>query len=72
MSKHFRYVTGLSPYEYLLIQRVERAVTLLRTTNDSVSSIAYECGFGGQANFTRMFKRITGLTPSECRNMCNK
>ncbi len=67
LSAHFKLVTGIAPYEYLLIQRIERAVTLLRESNKTNMSIAEECGFGNLANFNKIFKRITGLTPRECR-----
>ncbi len=67
LSAHFKLITGIAPYEYLLIQRIERAVTLLHKTSKTNMTIAEECGFGNLANFNKIFKRITGITPRECR-----
>ena len=67
LSAHFKLVTGIAPYEYLIIQRVERAVTLLRETSLSVAQTAQSCGFSNLANFNKAFKKITGMTPREYR-----
>ncbi len=67
LSALFKNVTGVSPYEYLLLQRIERAVGMLITTNSSITDIAYECGFRSQANFNKKFKHITGTSPSAYR-----
>lgn len=71
LSTHFKMITGISPYEYLIIQRIELAVTLLRETNLSVTETAQNCGFTNLANFNKAFKRITGMTPREYR-LCRK
>ncbi len=71
LSTHFKLITGISPYEYLIIQRIELAVTLLRETNLSVTETAQNCGFTNLANFNKAFKRITGMTPREYRQ-CKK
>jgi AraC-like DNA-binding protein len=47
--------------------RVERALHLLRTSEDKVITIAFDCGFGNLANFHRVFARQTGSTPSRWR-----
>ena len=69
LNKHFRHITGASPYEYLILLRIERAIELLRSTDDTILDIACDCGFGTHANFSKLFRRITGITPSECRSM---
>lgn len=71
LCTHFRIVTGISPYEYLLIRRVERAVSLLAETDLSVLSIAQMCGFDHASNFNKKFKHITGMTPREYRAIRN-
>ncbi len=70
-TKHFKCITGVTPYEYLLLQRIENASRLLLDTELSVLEIAYECGFNSHSNFNKIFKRITGLSPKEFRNRRN-
>ena len=63
LSTHFKLITGVSPYEYLIIQRIELAVRMLRDTSLSVTETARKSGFTNLANFNKAFKRITGMTP---------
>ncbi len=48
---------------------VQEIKSRLRTTNDSVQSIAYDMNFPDQSFFTRYFKKLTGMTPTEFRAM---
>lgn len=66
-SAAFKAVTGIAPYEYVLIRRVERAVQLLRETDQTVLAVAAECGFRSLASFNKLFKKITGVVPSAVR-----
>lgn len=66
-STVFRRVTGVSPYEYLLLQRIERAVGLLRTTDQTIIEVSQSCGFRNLANFNKAFKSTTHMTPSAYR-----
>lgn len=66
-STVFRRVTGISPYEYLLLQRIERAVGLLRKTDITILEVAQSCGFRNLANFNKTFKKVTSMTPSDYR-----
>jgi AraC family transcriptional regulator len=59
----FKQSTGLTPYQYVLQQRIERAKQLLRQGNRAIADVALECGFTSQSNFTRAFRRATGMTP---------
>ncbi len=68
-SSQFKLVTGMSPYDYLLTVRMERAVEMLRNTDQNVLSVALACGFSSTAAFNKVFKKSTGLTPSELRKM---
>jgi AraC-like DNA-binding protein len=61
----FKEETGLSPQQYLLAKRVERACDLLGNTDLSVSEIAIRSGFSTDAQFCKLFKRETGLTPGQ-------
>ncbi|MEM6436615.1 MAG: helix-turn-helix domain-containing protein [Cyanobacteria bacterium P01_D01_bin.115] len=64
----FKQSLGLSPYQYLLQQRVERAKQLLKHTADkSIVEIALECGFNSHSHFGRKFRQLTGITPKAYR-----
>ena len=66
-SKAFRRSFGQSPHNYVIERRVERAKTLMRTTNDPLSQIATACGFADQAHLARVFRRVTGQAPNVWR-----
>ena len=59
--------TGFTPYQYLLIFRVEKAKLLLTDPVLQVKQIGKEVGFNHVNHFIQHFKRITGLTPGEYR-----
>jgi AraC family transcriptional regulator len=63
----FKASFGVSPYQYVLNLRVERAKTLLCDDEQSLADIAVQCGFSHQEHMTRMFRRFTGLTPGRYR-----
>ena len=68
LSTQFKSVTGLPPYSYLLLKRIECAVTLLRESDMPILTVAQECGFDNLANFNKTFKHITGMTPRDYRS----
>lgn len=63
----FRETTGMSPYQWLLAERMEQCRLLLRRTDLPLVEIALSCGFSDQSHFTRMFKRAQGLSPGRWR-----
>ncbi|MBK1783863.1 helix-turn-helix domain-containing protein [Prauserella cavernicola] len=67
LTRHFRAVTGTTPLQWLLIQRVRRAQELLETTNDSVDTIAEAAGMGSAATLRRHFHRTVGVPPDAYR-----
>ena len=69
LSRQFKSKIGLSPYEYLLNLRLNRAKELLVTTGLSVSEISRQCGFVNQSGFLRLFKRVQGCTPLQYRKL---
>ncbi|AJO78301.1 AraC family transcriptional regulator [Pseudomonas sp. MRSN 12121] len=66
-SRVFRRSYGMSPYQYLLHCRIERAKALISTSDRSLLQIALDTGFAGASQFSRTFRRIVGLAPSELR-----
>jgi len=63
----FKQSLGLSPYQYLLQQRVERAKQLLKQTDQPIAAIALECGFNSHSHLGRKFRQLTGMTPKAYR-----
>lgn len=67
-SRLFHKAHGVSPQKYLIDYRMERARTLLRNPNLSVSSVAYSVGYEDPLLFSRVFKKWKGRAPSYYRN----
>jgi AraC-like DNA-binding protein len=65
--REFRRAFGESPHRYLQRRRIERAMTLLRTTNRQVTDIAFAVGFSSLGSFSRTFADIVGQSPSRFR-----
>ena len=63
----FKVSLGLSPYQYVISRRVERAKQLLLDDRSSLADIALSCGFSHQEHLSRMFRRVTGSTPGRYR-----
>ena len=64
----FKRLNGMSPWEYITIKRIEKAVDLLKTTDSTMIEIAGMCGFNNTSNFNRAFKKVTGRIPKHYRN----
>ena len=59
--------TGSTPKDFISLFMIEEAKRQLVETGDDISEIAYRLGFEYPAHFTRMFKRLAGMTPKEYR-----
>jgi len=68
LSDVLQKFTGKSTMEHIHLELVERAKTMLWSTDRSISEIAYQLGFGHPSHFTRIFKAKTGKSPSEYRH----
>ncbi|EQB4544722.1 TPA: helix-turn-helix domain-containing protein [Pseudomonas aeruginosa] len=66
-SKAFKSSTGLSPHEWLMQMRVDRAKDMMLRGDESLSQISLACGFSDQAHFSRAFLRLTKSSPSAWR-----
>jgi len=63
----FKRAFGLPPHRYLLTRRIEQSVAMLRDTEQSVTQIAYATGWESLGTYSRIFRDITGLSPSAMR-----
>jgi AraC family transcriptional regulator len=64
-SRLFKQSLGVTPHQYVIQQRVERAQQLIQKSQLSFVEIALECGFANQGHLNRHFKRSLGVTPKE-------
>jgi AraC family transcriptional regulator len=67
LGRSFRKAYGCSPGEMVRRRRVARAEELLRRGGMPLAEVALACGFSDQAQLTKAFRRITGLTPGRYR-----
>ena len=66
-STEFRRAFGVSPHAYLWTRRLERAATLLKTTDHSVAEICFSVGLQSVGSFTTSFTRTYGMSPTAYR-----
>jgi AraC family transcriptional regulator len=66
-ARLFKRSTGLPPHQYVIARRVERAQALLRAGGLTAGEVAVAVGFSDQAQLTRHFKRLVGVTPARFR-----
>ncbi|MGH3350202.1 MAG: helix-turn-helix transcriptional regulator [Nocardioides sp.] len=64
LSREFKKAYGEPPYSYLMTRRVERAMTLLRRGDLSVTDICFEVGFSSLGTFSTRFSELVGMSPS--------
>jgi AraC-like DNA-binding protein len=67
-SREFRRAFGDTPHQYLLTRRLERAASLLRTTDRTISDICFNVGLRSVGSFTTSFRRIYGRSPAAYRS----
>ncbi|SRR5260221_1995611 len=66
-SRLFKRTTGLTPSQYFIHLRMEKARRLLRETNQSVIEIGLDVGYTSPSHFAQIFRREVGISPSEYR-----
>jgi len=65
--RSYRAARGITPYRYVLEQRLRRASTMLRTTSEPVAAIAVKCGFHSPSHFSTRFHAAFGISPTHFR-----
>ncbi len=66
--RFFKKITQQNPIDYLNSYRMEIACIKLSRTNDSITDIAFACGFNDLSYFIKMFRRYKGISPLKYRN----
>ena len=67
LSRQFRLAYGESPYSYLMTRRIERAMTLLRRGDLSVTEVCFAVGCSSLGTFSTRFTELVGVPPSVYR-----
>ena len=67
LSRQFKLAFGESPYSYLMTRRIERAMTLLRRGELSVTDVCFDVGFSSLGTFSTRFAELVGVPPSQYR-----
>ena len=67
VGQYFKMLTGINPQDYIEYQRMEMAVSLLRTTKKSIRDIGKEVGYKDTAYFCRRFKMMFGIPAGKMR-----
>ncbi len=64
LSREFARIYGEPPYSYLMTRRIERAMTLLRRGDLSVTEVCFAVGYGSLGTFSTRFTELVGVSPS--------
>lgn len=65
LSREFRRAFGEAPYSYLMTRRIERAMSLLRRGDLSVTEVCFTVGCSSLGTFSTRFSELVGMSPSE-------
>lgn len=65
----FTKFMSVTPYQYILIRKIEKSKVRLLDESIPITSIAFELGFQSYSNFINAFKKITDTTPEAFRNI---
>lgn len=69
LTGSFKKEMGVSPQEYLINFRLEKAASLLRSSKEQINIIAYQCGYEDSLSFSKAFKQKYGMSPKSFRSL---
>ena len=64
-SRVFKASFGVTPYRFLMAERIETAKDMLKNTKLSASEVAMAFGFASQSHFAKVFRQFTGVAPKQ-------
>jgi AraC family transcriptional regulator len=64
-TRVFKATFGVTPYRFVMYERIEGAKSMLASTNLSASQVAMAFGFSSQSHFVKVFRQFTGVTPKQ-------
>ncbi|RUT05605.1 AraC family transcriptional regulator [Dulcicalothrix desertica PCC 7102] len=67
-SRLFKQSMGMSPYQYVMTERIERAKSLLNNSHLSITEIALTLGFNSHSHLGKHFRKVMGVTPKDYRS----
>jgi AraC family transcriptional regulator len=67
-GRMFKQSLGISPHQYVIQQRIERAKSLLKHSDRAIIEIALECGFTSHSHLSKQFRKVVGMTPKAFRD----
>ncbi len=66
--RYFKRLFNQTPMQYIINVRIEKAISKLTDTDDSIAQIAQDCGFFDSSHFSNTFFSVVGRTPTQYRN----
>jgi AraC family transcriptional regulator len=69
LCQSFKRSIGMTPHKYLIQQRVERSVQLLKCPDITILEIAIACGFANSSHFAKCFRQQLGISPTQFRSI---
>lgn len=72
MYRMFKRELGISPIEFIIIERIKHAKSLLKDNNLYIKNVSYESGFIDTNYFIRTFKHYEGITPKQYQQLTQK
>lgn len=66
-GRMFKQSMGISPHQYVIQQRLERAKHLLKYSDQAIIDIAVECGFNSHSHLSKQFRKVVGISPKNFR-----
>lgn len=66
-GRMFKQSMGISPHQYVIQQRLERAKHLLKHSDRAIIDIALECGFNSHSHLSKQFRKVMGIAPRNFR-----
>lgn len=70
LIKNFKEELGMTPIQFLIKYRIEKAKNLLKDESESIYDVSFKTGFSDMSYFSKIFRKIVGVTPSTYRGHC--